>query len=116
MTTVQRPAEQCPTLNFDYTEAKPVGTWLNTYDELRSRFPWFRNEFGPGFWTMVNYQGILQIMQDAETFSNSVVVATEPYPPYKWIPEMLDPPEHTVWRQLLAPHFAPRAKGEFNWA
>jgi cytochrome P450 len=22
---------------------------------------------------------------------------------------MLDPPEHTVWRQLLAPHFAPRA-------
>ena len=33
----------------------------------------------------------------------------DPDPPYKWIPEMLDPPEHTVWRQLLAPHFAPRA-------
>jgi len=109
MTTVHRPAEQCPTLNFDYTEAKPVGGWLNTYDELRSRFPWFRNEFGPGFWTMVNYQGILQIMQDPETFSNSVVVATDPNPPYKWIPEMLDGEEHKQWRHQLAPLFAPGA-------
>ncbi|MEI7717848.1 MAG: cytochrome P450, partial [Mycobacterium sp.] len=109
MATVDRSAEQCPTLNFDYSEAKPIGTWLKTYDELRSRFPWFRNEFGPGFWTVVNYQGILQIMQDPETFSNSVVVATEPNPPYKWIPEMLDGDEHKQWRHQLAPLFAPGA-------
>lgn len=96
-------------MNFDYTETKPVGSWLATYDELRSRFPWFRNEFGPGFWTMVNYSGILQIMQDPQTFSNSVVLAYEPDPPYKWIPEMLDGNEHKQWRHQLAPLFAPGA-------
>lgn len=109
MTTAETQSGQCPVLDFDYTSAKPAGTWLKTYDELRSRFPWFRNEFGPGFWTVVNYEGILRIMQDPETFSNSVVTALDPNPPYKWIPEMLDGDEHKQWRRQLAPLFAPGA-------
>jgi cytochrome P450 len=100
---------ECPVLNFDYTATKPAGTWLQTYDDLRSRFPWYRNDFGPGFWTVVNYEGILQIMQDPETFSNSVVTALDPNPPYKWIPEMLDGDEHKQWRRQLGPLFAPGA-------
>ncbi|MGE0309714.1 MAG: cytochrome P450, partial [Acidimicrobiia bacterium] len=32
-----------------------------------------------------------------------------PNPPYMWIPEMLDPPIHTKWRQLLGPLFSPAA-------
>jgi cytochrome P450 len=100
---------ECPVLNFDYTATKPEGTWWQTYDELRSRFPWYRNDFGPGFWTMVNYEGILQIMQDPETFSNSVVTVLDPNPPYKWIPEMLDGEEHKQWRRQLGPLFAPGA-------
>ena len=109
MTTMRERTEECPVLNFDYTASKPEGTWLKTYDDLRARFPWFRNEFGPGFWTVVNYEGILQIMQSPEIFSNSVVVAHEPDPPYKWIPEMLDGDEHKQWRRQLGPLFAPGA-------
>jgi cytochrome P450 len=109
VTTMQERTEECPVLNFDYTASKPEGTWLKTYDDLRARFPWFRNEFGPGFWTVVNYEGILQIMQSPEIFSNSVVVAHEPNPPYKWIPEMLDGDEHKQWRRQLGPLFAPGA-------
>jgi cytochrome P450 len=109
VTTMQERIEECPVLNFDYTASKPEGTWLKTYDDLRARFPWFRNEFGPGFWTVVNYEGILQIMQSPEIFSNSVVVAHEPDPPYKWIPEMLDGDEHKQWRRQLGPLFAPGA-------
>jgi cytochrome P450 len=109
MTTAEQRVGECPVLNFDYTATKPAGTWLKTYDELRSNFPWFRNEFGPGFWTMVNYEGILQIMQNPEVFSNSVVTALDPEPPYKWIPEMLDGDEHKQWRQQLGPLFAPKA-------
>ena len=109
MTTMRERTEECPVLNFDYTATKPAGTWLKTYDDLRARFPWFRNEFGPGFWTVVNYEGILQIMQSPEIFSNSVVVAHEPDPPYKWIPEMLDGDEHKQWRRQLGPLFAPGA-------
>jgi len=109
VTTVDRDTERCPVLNFDYTAAKPAGSWLKTYDELRERYGWFRNDFGPGFWTVVNYEGILQIMQDPETFSSSVVVALDPNPPYKWIPEMLDGDEHKQWRRQLGPLFAPGA-------
>jgi cytochrome P450 len=109
VTSVEKRAGECPVLNFDYTAAKPAGTWLKTYDELREQFPWFRNEFGPGFWTVVNHEGILQIMQDPETFSNSVVTALDPNPPYKWIPEMLDGDEHKQWRRQLGPLFAPGA-------
>jgi cytochrome P450 len=109
VTTAEHRLNECPVLNFDYTETKPAGTWMKIYDELRSKHPWFRNEFGPGFWTMVNYDGILQIMQNPEVFSNSVVTALDPEPPYKWIPEMLDGDEHKQWRNQLGPLFAPNA-------
>ncbi|EUA30581.1 putative cytochrome P450 domain protein [Mycobacterium xenopi 4042] len=49
----------------------------------------------------------MRIMQDPETFSNSVVTALDPNPPYKWIPEMLDGEEHKQWRRQLGPLFAP---------
>jgi cytochrome P450 len=107
VTTVEHQNETCPVLNFDYTAEKPEGGWRQTYDDLRARFPWFRNDFGPGFWTVVNYEGILQIMQNPEVFSNSVVTALDPNPPFKWIPEMLDGSEHKQWRRQLGPLFAP---------
>lgn len=62
MTTTQVPTGDCPVLNFDYTAMKPAGSWFETYDSLREQFPWFRNDFGQGFWTAVNYDAILQIM------------------------------------------------------
>ena len=68
-----------------------------------------RSTFGSGFWVMTGADVIREALQHPETFSSSVVTVHDPDPPYKWIPEMLDPPEHTAWRQLLAPHFAPRA-------
>jgi cytochrome P450 len=99
----------CPVHNFNYTENKPVGTWLDTYDKLREDSPLYWNEFGPGFWTVVNYEGILEVLQKADVFSNSVVTALDPDPQYKWIPEMLDGNEHLQWRQQLGPLFSPKA-------
>ncbi|WP_280231715.1 cytochrome P450 [Nocardia cyriacigeorgica] len=99
----------CPVLNFNYRELKPVGTWHATYDRLRAEAPLYRNEFGPGFWSVVNYEGILHILQRPEIFSNSVVTPLDPDPQYKWIPEMLDGSEHLQWRKQLGPLFSPKA-------
>src|SRR5271165_5120714 len=107
MTSVDSHDRKWPVVNFDYTAIKPEGTWRRTYDEQRAEFPWYRNEFGPGFWTFVNHQGILQILQDPLTFSSSSVSPHDPDPPYKWIPEMLDGDEHRQWRRQLGPLFAP---------
>ncbi|WP_217492255.1 cytochrome P450, partial [Mycobacterium malmoense] len=40
-------------------------------------------------------------------FSSSATVITQPDPPVRWIPQMIDPPDHTVWRRLLGPYFSP---------
>lgn len=108
MTTSEQ-ARTVPVATFDYTTTEPEGTWFARYDDLRDQFPWYRNEFGPGFWTVCNYQGILQVMQNPEVFSNSVVTALDPDPAVKWIPEMLDGDEHKQWRRQLGPLFAPGA-------
>jgi cytochrome P450 len=108
MTTSER-AATVPVVTFDYTSTEAEGTWFAKYDELRTQFPWYRNDFGPGFWTVCNYQGILEIMQNPEVFSNSVVTALDPNPPVKWIPEMLDGDEHKQWRRQLGPLFSPGA-------
>jgi cytochrome P450 len=92
--------------NFDIMARKPAGTWWQTYDDLRAQFPWYRNEHG-NFWTVVNYEGILQILQDPVTFSSRSVTPFDPDPPFRWIPEMLDGDEHKQWRRQLAPSFAP---------
>lgn len=108
VTTGER-AGTAPVVTFDYTTTEAEGTWFSRYDELRSQFPWYWNEFGPGFWTVCNYEGILQVMQNPEVFSNSVVTALDPEPAIKWIPEMLDGDEHKQWRRQLGPLFAPGA-------
>jgi cytochrome P450 len=50
---------------------------------------------------------VREALQRPDLFSSLAVIALEPDPPYNWIPEMLDPPVHTKWRQLLAPTFSP---------
>jgi len=107
--TTSEQAPTVPVVTFDYTTTESEGTWFAKYDDLRTQFPWYRNEFGPGFWTMCNYQGILEIMQNPQVFSNSVVTALDPEPAIKWIPEMLDGDEHKQWRRQLGPLFAPGA-------
>jgi cytochrome P450 len=107
--TTSEQAPTVPVVTFDYTTTESEGTWFAKYDDLRTQFPWYRNEFGPGFWTMCNYHGILEIMQNPQVFSNSVVTALDPEPAIKWIPEMLDGDEHKQWRRQLGPLFSPGA-------
>ena len=60
----------------------------------------------PG-WTIVNHEGILEVLQRPDVFSNQSVTPLDPEPAYKWIPEMLDGEEHRDWRTFLGPLFSP---------
>ncbi len=78
-------------------------------DELRDRHrPRFFTETPPGYYVFLDHDMIVEGLQHPETFSSSVIVPEVPDPPYKWIPVMLDPPEHGKWRHLLASYFSPR--------
>ena len=102
-------AEKYPVLAFNEATTGPVLSHAEEIDALRAEHPFVRSTHGDGFWVFTSADLIRDALQHPGVFSSTVVTVHDPDPPYKWIPEMLDPPEHTVWRQLLAPHFAPRA-------
>lgn len=98
-----------PVLEFNNYLHGPVLSHVEGIDDLRRRHPFVRSTFGPnGHWVLCDGELVREALHRPELFSSSVVTPLEEDPPYKWIPEMLDPPEHTKWRQLLSPHFAPR--------
>ncbi|MEV0586388.1 cytochrome P450 [Nonomuraea sp. NPDC050310] len=86
---------------------QPAGLAIPRLDLIREEHRAFRSEVGGGFWVLTRYEAIVAALQDHELFSNAAVSVFDPEPRYRWIPEMLDPPEHTEWRRRLRPLFAP---------
>jgi cytochrome P450 len=96
------------------TPDSPALTHFRRLDECQDDArPVFRNsEAGMDYWVFTENSVIHDGLQHPELWSSSVIVPTEPDPPYKWIPVMLDPPDHTKWRHLLGEYFSPgRVKG-----
>jgi cytochrome P450 len=98
------PAEQIASVQPYSGEAEPMW-FLNYVDDLRDRRSSYWSE--DGWWVLTDMEGIRGAMQRPDVFSNHLGGVVDPNPEYLWIPEMLDPPEHTRWRQLLAPVFSP---------
>jgi cytochrome P450 len=111
MTTVERAGQRAEVgrqveLNYYSGEGEPMG-FLEMIDDLRASHNYYWSTYAQGFWVLTDMDGIREALQHPEIFSNTAAVATDPEPEYSWIPEMLDPPIHTKWRQNLAPFFAP---------
>ncbi|GAB3035217.1 cytochrome P450 [Mycobacterium bourgelatii] len=102
-------AGQCPVDKFELTAlGGPALIGFQSIDDRQDRLrPVFRNEEGNGYWMFTDYSAILEGLQHPELWSSSVIVPTDPNPPYKWIPVMIDPPEHAKWRHVLAEYFSP---------
>lgn len=99
----------CPVVDYRYFMGPdPAGTNFARLDAAREYGPYFRSEEAQGYWVFTEYKAILEGLQHAETFSSRVMAPIDPNPPYKWIPVMLDPPDHAKWRHLLAEYFSPR--------
>jgi cytochrome P450 len=63
-----------------------------------------------GFWVLTRAADIRTAMHRPEVFSNSITgIPAQPARPEKLIPLELDPPDHTAYRRVLAPMFAPKA-------
>ncbi len=97
--------------------ADPWTTW----DRLREESPTFvSTEAAPDWdvWTLMRYDDVHAALRDPELFSSRSVLhvyqgpklidAAEADAVRGMIPEELDPPEHTKYRQLLTPLFAPQ--------
>lgn len=78
------------------------------WDRLRNEHPVFGTDKHPErmVWMLLGYDDIHAAMQSPKLFSSRQV---SPFrdEDHQWIPEELDPPEHTKYRQLLNPYFSP---------
>ena len=110
-----QPGATCPVMGIEMnTPDSPALTHFRTLDECQDQArPAFRNaEADVEYWVFTDNSVILDGLQHPELWSSSVIVPTDPEPPYKWIPIMIDPPDHAKWRQVLAEYFSPgRVKG-----
>jgi cytochrome P450 len=70
------------------------------YDDLRERCPVAWNDLLG--WTLFRHRDIRRVLEDVDGFSN--VVSRHPA-----VPNGMDPPEHTGFRQLIEPYFDPVA-------
>jgi cytochrome P450 len=101
---------QCPVKDLELMAGGSVPALTNfrlldsVQDEIR---PVLRSTEADGYWMFTDYETIRDGLQHPELWSSSVIVPTEPDPPYKWIPVMVDPPDHGKWRKLLADYFSP---------
>jgi cytochrome P450 len=80
------------------------------FEELRQHCPVARSEVAGGFYVFSRYDDVHHILQHPEVFSstaNTVPPVIDEIGPA--IPTQIDPPEHTRYRQILAPAFTPNA-------
>jgi cytochrome P450 len=99
----------CPVIPWEFADGplEPL-TGFGRMDAFGPSQALVRVEEAQGYYMATDHATITEILQDPERFSSTAIIPLEPDPAYQWIPEMLDPPEHTAWRRLLAPHFTPK--------
>ncbi|MCW2524123.1 MAG: cytochrome [Frankiales bacterium] len=128
MTAIDREpaaATTCPVLNLtEVARVESPALWhFDNFDRLRAESPIHPGDaLGHDFWLATRMADIREVYQTPSVFSNHLGGLHVPDPEYLWIPEMLDPPLHTTWRQLLGGLFSPgtiaklepRVRGRFN--
>jgi cytochrome P450 len=83
---------------------------FDKFDELREGARLYRGDaLGRDFWLATRMSDMREAYQQPEVFSNYTGLMYEDAPPFLLIPESLDPPIHTKWRQLLGGLFSPGA-------
>ncbi|GAA4259734.1 cytochrome P450 [Dietzia aurantiaca] len=101
-------AAGCPVVHFDYTTPRPALSYFDRFDELREQTPTAYSDFGHGFWMLLTPELVREAYQSPEIFSSRATIPSVPHPDWKWIPTMIDPPEHSEYRRLVNIAFAPR--------
>lgn len=71
---------------------------IKRYDDLRRRCPVAHSDaLG---WSLFRHDDIMRVLEDPVTFSNAVSA-------HRSVPNGMDPPEHTEYRRVIEPYFAP---------
>lgn len=75
------------------------------YDRMRECCPVAYSELMG--WSLFRHEDVTRVLQDHEAFSNSVSK-------HRSVPNGMDPPEHTAYRRIIEPYFAPERMNAFE--
>jgi cytochrome P450 len=94
--------------DFDPLDAEAQRDPQAVYADLRARCPVAHSEQFGGFWALTKYADIMRAARETETFISApgTVIPRNPRPQFPAIPLQADPPEHTIYRNLLRPYFS----------
>jgi len=107
MTAAQHDGLTCPVGPYAWASGDhPPMSGFQQFDDDKLP-PVFYTDDASGYYVFTEHEAIADGYHRTDLFSSSSIEPIDPDPAYRWIPEMLDPPEHTKWRRLLGPLFTP---------
>lgn len=85
-------------IDWDPRSPEVFADQIGAYDRMRETCPVAHSDYLG--WSLFRHADVLRVLDDHETFSN--VVSRHPS-----VPNGMDPPEHTLYRQMIELYFAP---------
>ena len=86
-----------PKPDWDHRSTDVTNDQRAAYDAMRNRCPVaYSDAMG---WSVFRHQDVMRVLLDHDTFSNQVSRHLS-------VPNGMDPPEHTVYRQVIVPYFS----------
>ncbi|MPV37028.1 cytochrome P450 [Georgenia subflava] len=92
-------------IDWDPRSGEVQGDQIAAYDEMRGKCPVAHSAYGN--WTVFGHADTLAILQDHETYSNEVSAHLS-------VPNGMDPPTHTVFRQIVDRYYTPEKMAAFE--
>lgn len=99
-----RNARECP-VDWDPRSPEVQRDQISAYDRMRKECPVAHSDYLG--WSLFRHADVLRVLGDHETFSNQV--SRHPS-----VPNGMDPPEHTLYRDMIEPYFAPERIAAFE--
>lgn len=88
-----------PHADWDPRSEPILADQIAAYDTMRNRCPVAHSDYL--HWSVFRHADVLHVLHDHETFSSAV--SSRPS-----VPNGMDPPEHTTYRRIIEPYFAPQ--------
>ena len=97
-------------MHQDFSTTRKAGDYWSLADQLRESCPHFYNKYSEGgYWVFTRHEAVNDIYKTPEIFSSESITPWEPNPIYRFVPTMVDAPDHIKYRRILNPWFSPKA-------
>jgi cytochrome P450 len=102
-----------PAYNHFAPRDRPQSWFHDEWEARREECPVSYSPEHGGFYLLTRYEDVYEVLGDTATFTSTESTALPP-PPFKFIPEDLDPPQHRKYRNLVSNAFAPQRMPDYE--